>query len=63
MSHGGERTGAGRPPIDPKLKKVQIGIALPRWLIKDLGKLPDSKAISVEKAVIDFYGFKSPDTR
>lgn len=32
MSAGGQRPGAGRPAIDPSLKKIPYATKLPAWL-------------------------------
>jgi hypothetical protein len=49
-----------RQKTDPKLKKVQIGIKLPVWLIEALSKLPYSRAVALEHAAIKAYKLKPP---
>ena len=38
-THGGAREGAGAPVKDRLVKKVQIGLALPPWLVEKIDGL------------------------
>lgn len=57
---GGKRQGAGRPPIDPTLKKVPNTIKLPQWLTDWLGEQDESKAVLIEQALIKAHKLKPP---
>jgi hypothetical protein len=57
---GGVQEGAGRPPIPEELKKVQIGLALPRWLIGWLDTKPESRAQVIEDALCKVHKIKPP---
>lgn len=59
-NHGGKREGAGAKTIPPYMKKVPVGLKLPRWLIEFMRIQNDSRAVQIEKAVCDYYGIKPP---
>jgi hypothetical protein len=48
---GGKREGAGRPAAPERLRKVPIGLKLPRWLIDWLDTRPESRAALIEDAL------------
>jgi hypothetical protein len=58
---GGAQVGAGRPPIPEHLKKVQIGVALPRWLIQWLDVQDGSRARVIEDALRRQHQIHPPD--
>lgn len=60
---GGAQEGSGRPPIAPELKKVQIGLALPRWLINWLDTRPESRAQMIEDALCRAHKIKAPKVK
>lgn len=57
---GGKRRGAGRPPIDPALKKIPINVKLPRWLIAWIADRPQSRAVQIETAFRRAHKIKPP---
>lgn len=61
MTASGNPMGAGRKPSPPNLKKIPLGLKLPRWLIEWLRAHPRSNAILIEDALKSQYGLKSPE--
>ncbi len=57
---GGARPGAGRKPVPAHLKKRQVGIQLPEWMITKLDKLSGKRQALIEQAIIDKYKWKAP---
>jgi len=57
---GGAREGSGAPKKDPYLKKRQVGLTLPDWLIKKLDSLPKSRAKEIEAALCLAHGWRRP---
>ncbi len=57
---GGKRKGAGRPPVDPQLKKVTNSIKIPQWLTDWLNEQEETKVELIEKALMKQYKLKSP---
>jgi len=57
---GGAMPGAGAPKKPDWLKKRQIGLQLPNWIIDKLDNLPESRSMKIETALIDKYGWKPP---
>ena len=51
MTTGGKRAGAGRPTINPELKKIPVSYKLPRWLVEWLRAQPESQAVLIETAL------------
>lgn len=58
---GGARPGAGRPKIDPKLKRVQIGSFLPGWMVAWLRRQDRTQGEIIEEALIEKYELKPPE--
>lgn len=58
---GGERKGAGRKPAQPALKKIPIGVKLPRWLVEWMRKQPESQAVLIEEALKKRHKLKPPE--
>ena len=54
------RSGAGRPRVRTLLKKEQIGLKLPRWLIAWLDTQAESRAILIEDALKWRHKLKPP---
>ena len=48
---GGERKGAGRKHSPPELKKIPVGVKLPRWLVEWMREQPESQAVLIEEAL------------
>jgi len=51
----------GRPPIPAGLKKIQIGLKLPRWLIAWLDDQRGSRAVLIEEALTRRHKLKPPE--
>lgn len=60
MKKGGARKGAGRPPINPDLKKVQVGLKLPRWLLAWLRGHDRPAAQLIEEALREVHQINPP---
>ena len=58
---GGERTGAGRKPSPPELKKIPVGLKLPRWLVEWMREQPESQAVLIEEALKKRHKLKPPE--
>ena len=58
---GGKREGAGRKPSHPLLKKEMISLKLPHWLIGRLNGEPESRAVLIEAALNEKFGWTPPD--
>ena len=62
---GGARPGAGRPPANPTLKKVQIGIKLPQWLVDWLAQESEAtgtpRAQIIEQALMRQHKLRGPN--
>lgn len=58
---GGARKGSGRKPSPPNLKKIPIGVKLPRWLVVWLRAQPESQAVLIEDALVRRYKLKAPN--
>lgn len=58
---GGQRVGAGRPPIDPQLLKVPVGYKLPRWLVDWLRAQDEPAAQLIEDALRRRHKIKPPE--
>lgn len=61
---GGARPGAGRPPADPTLKKVQIGVKLPQWMVDWLAQESEvtgtPRAQIIERAILRQHKLRGP---
>lgn len=57
---GGKREGSGRKPVPDQLRKEQIGLKLPRWLIDWLDTRPESRAVAIEHALAKVHKLKRP---
>lgn len=53
--------GAGRKPAHPLLKKKPMPLKLPRWLIGRLDEEPESRAVLIENALKEKFGWTPPD--
>ena len=60
---GGARKGSGRKPSPPELKKIQVGLKLPRWLVEWMRARPESQARLIEDALQSVHGLKPPDVK
>ena len=61
-NRGGNRSGAGRPPAPPLLKKESIHIKLPKWLILWMDDQPGmNRAVLIENALKKVHGIEPPN--
>ena len=58
---GGTRQGAGRPPAPHNLKKIPVGVKLPRWLVEWMETQPGSRAVMIEDAMVSYHGLTRPN--
>ena len=58
---GGIRKGAGRKPAPLELKKIPVGVKLPRWLVEWMREQPESQAVLIEEALKKRHKLKSPE--
>lgn len=58
---GGARNGAGRKLAQPELKKIPVGIKLPRWLVEWMREQPESQAVLIEDALKRRHKLKPPE--
>jgi len=58
---GGERKGAGRKPAPTELKKIPVGMKLPRWLVEWMRAQPESQAVLIEDALKRRHKLKPPE--
>lgn len=59
-TRGGVREGAGRPELNPLLKKRQVGLQLPEWMIAKLDEMDEPRQAIIEQALIDNFGWTPP---
>jgi hypothetical protein len=58
---GGATPGAGAPTKAEQLKKRQIGVQLPVWMIAKLDEMkPKTRQAIIEKALLEKFGWKPP---
>lgn len=57
---GGKREGAGRKPVEPEMKKVQLGLKLPVWLLNWMDDQPESRAVLIENALREKHQIAPP---
>ena len=60
---GGARPGSGRKPAKPELKKIPVGMKLPRWLVEWLRAQPESMPKLIEDALIARHKLKQPEVK
>ena len=60
---GGARPGSGRKPAKPELKKIPVGMKLPRWLVEWLRAQPESMPKLIEEALIARHKLKQPEVK
>lgn len=53
--------GAGRKPAPPELKKIPVGLKLPRWLVEWMREQPESQAVLIEDALKRRHKLKTPE--
>jgi hypothetical protein len=53
--------GAGRNPSQPELKKIPVGLKLPRWLVEWMRSRPESQAVLIEEALKARHNLKPPE--
>ena len=57
---GGKREGAGRKPSPPELKKIPVGVKIPRWLVEWMRAQPGSQGVLIEEALKQQHKLKPP---
>ena len=60
MTRGGQRAGAGRPPIDPQLAKIAVSYRLPRWLVGWMRDQDIPASQLIEDALMRRHKLKPP---
>lgn len=60
---GGKRIGSGRKKSRPELKKIPVGMKLPRWMVEWLRTQPQSMPALIEDALIARHGLVAPVVR
>jgi len=60
---GGARQGSGRKPSPPELKKIPVGMKLPRWLVEWMRAQPESMPKLIEEALIARHKLKQPEVK
>ncbi|OGO33085.1 MAG: hypothetical protein A2Z03_02135 [Chloroflexi bacterium RBG_16_56_8] len=53
--------GAGRKPAPPVLKKIPVGVKLPRWLVEWMRAQPESQSVLIEDALKVRHKLKPPE--
>ena len=51
----------GAPSKPPELKKVPVNLRLPKWLVDLTKDKEECRAVMIEKALCQTYGFKRPE--
>jgi len=57
---GGARQGSGRKSSPPELKKIPVGMKLPRWMVEWLRAQPESMPRLIEDALIARHKLTKP---
>ena len=60
MTKGGKREGAGRKKKPDHLKRLPVGIRLPKWMIKQL-KGEGEIGYQIEELILKYGSLKKPD--
>ena len=60
VSAGGKREGAGRPPVNPLLKKIPSGYKYSQWILDWLREQPEAAGVLLEQALIKQHKLKPP---
>ena len=59
MSHTNPRN-AGRKPSPPELKKIPVGVKLPRWIVEWMREQTISQAKLIEEALVKLHNLTPP---
>jgi len=51
--------GSGRKPSPPELKKIPVGMKLPRWLVEWMREQPNSQSVLIEDAICKVHKFQT----
>ena len=51
---------AGRKASPPELKKIPVGVKLPRWIVEWMRARPESQAVLIEEALKARHKLKPP---
>ena len=57
---GGKRANSGRKPLPLELKKIPIGLKLPRWIVEWMREQPQSQAVLIENALKHKHKLNTP---
>ena len=52
----------GRPPAPPALRRVNVPVRLPAWLVEWMAAQPDTPAALIEAALLKEHKLKPPRT-
>ena len=58
---GGKRPGSGRKKSRPELKKIPVGMKLPRWMVEWMRAQPESMPALIEDALIKRHKLTRPE--
>jgi len=50
----------GRPPMDPRFRKVQVSVKLPGWLVMWTSRQKKPRSILIEEALQAVHGLLPP---
>jgi hypothetical protein len=55
-----KRKGPGRPPVDPRIKKIPVAYKLPRWLVEWIRGEDKPASIIIESALCEQHNLNPP---
>ena len=50
----------GRPPAPPALRRVNVPVRLPAWLVEWMAQQPETPATLIEAALLKAHKLKAP---
>ena len=59
-THGGARSGAGRPAVDAPARLVPLSVRVPQWIIEELTAMDGKRGDLVRDALIEHFDLKPP---
>ena len=54
------RNKGGRPPAPPALRRVNVPVRLPAWLVEWMAQQPETPATLIEDALLKAHKLKAP---
>lgn len=51
----------GRPPAPPALRRVNVPVRLPRWLVEWMAQQPETPAALIEAALLKAHKLRPPN--